>query len=266
MATQTLETAVDLARYPIDDLDGNAGMELVARCQDDLRRLGACDLPGFLHRGTVAKIVEEVQAWDAPAFRTETTHNIEFSGNEDDFPEGHPLRKQVRSAKSLIAYDQIPVDAILRSVYESDELTAFVGRALEVNPIYRQADQMGALNVMLYEEGDELGWHFDNADFVVTLMLQASVSGGRFEYVPMLRSPGDDNMAGVRKLLDGDRESVRSMDPAPGTLALFRGHFSPHRVTPVEGGRPRMNAVLAYAGTPDAQLTPSARRIFFGRE
>ena len=97
---------------------------------------------------------------------------------------------------------------------------------------------------MFYGEGDELGWHVDNADFVVTLMLQPSTSGGAFEYVPMLRSADDPNPDGVRALLSGDRAGVRALSPAPGTPALFRGRLSPHRVTPISGSIPRINAVL----------------------
>ena len=265
MSTQALD-AVDLERYPIHDLDGKQGRALVEQCRAALGSLGACDLPGFLEPAAVEQIVSEIPSWDAEPFRTEATHNIEFSGREDELAPDDPLRIQVRSAKQLIAYDQIPASSSLRAAYESDALTRFVGQALEVNPIYRQADEIGALNVMVYDTGDELGWHFDNADFVVTLMLQATTAGGRFEYVPMLRTPDDDNPAGVAALLEGDRSGVRTMSPEPGTLALFRGHFSPHRVTPVEGERQRINAVLAYAGAPDARLSASARRIFFGRE
>ena len=257
---------VDLERYPIDDLDGPAGRALVARCRSELAAVGACDLPGFLRRQAVEQIVAEIPQWDATPHRTDTTHNIEFSGKEAELADDDPLRLRVRSAKSLIAYDQIPESSPLRAVYEADELTAFVGAALGVDPIYRQADEIGALNVMTYDPGDELGWHFDNADFVVTLMLQAPDAGGAFEYVPMLRSPGDDNAQGVAALLGGDRAGVRTMSPEPGTLALFRGHFSPHRVTPVEGPTQRINAVLSYADRPDARLSASGRRIFFGRE
>jgi len=167
----------------------------------------------------------------------------------------------VRSAEALLAYDQIPGDSPLRGVHESDVLTRFVGAALEVEPIYRQADEIGALNVMFNGEGDELGWHVDNANFVVTLMLQPSISGGAFEYVPMLRSADDPNPDGVRALLTGDRAGVRELSPAPGTLALFRGRMSPHRVTPVSGPIPRINAVLSYASSPGAMLSPAARRI-----
>jgi len=258
--------AVDLERYPIDDLGGAAGRELVARCRAALAELGACELPDFLHPHAVAQIVGEIPRWNVTPYRTETTHNIEFSGRESELADDDPLRIQVRSAKGLIAYDEIPASSPLRTVYENDALTTFVGAALDVDPIYRQADEVGALNTMIYGPGDELGWHFDNASFVVTLMLQAPEAGGQFEYVPMLRSPHDANPEGVAALLAGDRSLVRTMSPEPGTLALFRGHYSPHRVTPVEGDTPRINAVLAYADTPDARLTPSARRIFFGRE
>ena len=262
--TETLAQAIDLERYPVYDLQAPAGHALVLRCRAELASLGACDLPGFLRRDTVAGIVAGVADARSIAFRTETTHNIEFSGREADLDANDPLRIQVRSAKSLVAYDQIPPSP-LRELYESDELMHFVGAALEVDPIFRQDDELGALNVMFYEPGDELGWHFDNADFAVTLMLQAPDAGGTFEYVPMLRTADDPNPDGVRALLEGNHSGVRTLNPNAGTLALFRGHFSPHRVTPIEGPRPRINAVLSYAQAPGARLTASARQIFFGR-
>jgi hypothetical protein len=265
-ATVTLADAVDLDRYPIDDLGAPAGRELVARCREQLRARGACELEGFVRSAAVAETVRGVAPLEADAFRTETTHNLEFSGREAELDPEDPLRIQVRSAKGLIAYDQIPADSPLRAVYESDVLTRFVGAALEIEPIHRQADEIGALNVMFYGPGDELGWHVDNADFVVTLMLRASAGGGVFEYVPLLRSPEDPNPDGVRALLTGDRSGVRTLSPEPGTLALFRGRRSPHRVTPITAGAPRINAVLSYAAEPDARLSASARRIFFGRE
>jgi hypothetical protein len=265
MTTMSFEHAVALQRYPIDALDAPAGRALVERCRDELATLGACELPGFLEPEAVARVLEEVAPLRAAAFATDTTHNVEFSGRESELAPDDPLRLQVRSAKSLVAYDQIPDDSPLRMAYESDELTRFLGAALAVEPLYRHADELGALNVMFYEQGDELGWHFDNADFAVTLMLQAPESGGVFEYVPALRTASDLNPSGVAALLGGDRAGVRRLDPEPGTLSLFRGHLSPHRVTPAEGEVPRINAVLSYADRPDARLSSSARRIFFGR-
>ena len=39
---------IDLARYPILDLNGDVTRELTRHCRDQLDRTGACELPGFL--------------------------------------------------------------------------------------------------------------------------------------------------------------------------------------------------------------------------
>jgi hypothetical protein len=127
------------------------------------------------------------------------------------------------------------------------------------------ADELGAMNIMYHDPGDELAWHFDNADCAVTLMLQPALGGGVFEFVPMLRTPTDPNPMGVRRLLRGQRDGARTLQGEAGTLALFRGRLSPHRVTVAEGARPRINAVLSYAPVADARLSSSARALFYGR-
>ena len=72
-------------------------------------------------------------------------------------------------------------------------------------------------------------------------------------------------MIGVRRLLSGQSHGTRTLQGEPGTLALFRGRLSPHRVTVAEGARPRINAVLSYAPVADARLSSSARALFYGR-
>ena len=266
MSELPLHRIVDLDRYPIDRLDRPAGRALVEHARDALRSLGACDLPGFLLPDAIAAAVASALSLRGHAYRTEQTHDIEFSGLEPEgLAEGDPRRTRIRSAKEGTALDAIPATSPVRVVYESPELLAFIGQALEVDPIYRSEDPLGALNYMYYAPGDELGWHFDGADFVVTLLLQAPEAGGTFEYVPMLRSEDDRNDAEVRALLAGERARIRTMSGEPGTLALFRGHWSPHRVTPVEGGRVRVNAVLSYAGAPGHRLGAETYRLFYGR-
>jgi hypothetical protein len=261
----SLAGVIDLDRYPIDDLQSSAGRELVDRCRSELERVGACDLEGFMHAGAAGSVAAWATGAMTRAYRTESEHNVYFSDLDEDLALDDPHRIRLRTAKFGLAYDQIPDGSPLRLAYESDELTAFVRAALGCAALYRHADPLGALNVMYYGEGDELGWHFDGADFVVTLMLQPSLAGGRFEYVPRLRSADDENLDGVRRLLEGDSSNVSSMTGAAGTLALFRGHFSPHRVTPVVGARPRINAVLSYSATPDARLSDYSKRLFYGR-
>jgi hypothetical protein len=266
MHATPLAEIVDLERYPIDALDTAPGRALVERARADLRAQGACDLRGFLRPDAVPAAVESARSLQDRSYRTEQTHDIEFSGvPADELAADDPRRTRVRSAKQGTAFDDIPADSIVRVLYESPELLAFVGAALEIDPIYRSDDPLGALNYMYYLPGDELGWHFDNAHFVVTLLLQGSEAGGVFEYAPMLRSEDDRNDAGVRALLAGDRSRVRTMSGEPGTLALFRGHWSPHRVTPVEGDQVRVNAVLSFARTPGQRLGSETYRLFYGR-
>jgi hypothetical protein len=261
-----LTEVVNLDRYPIHALDSDVGKALVEHARTALRAVGACDLPGFLRPAAIDAAVASALAVRDRAYRTEQTHDIEFSGLAPESLAGDdPRRTRIRSGKEGTALDDIPSDSPVLALYESDALTAFVGQALEIDPIYRSDDPLGALNYMYYAPGDELGWHFDGADFVVTLLLQGSLAGGTFEFAPMLRSEADRNDEGVRSLLAGTSDRVQTMSGEAGTLALFRGHWSPHRVTPVEGTRTRINAVLSYARAPGHRLNDETYRIFYGR-
>ncbi len=79
-----------------------------------------------------------------------------------------------------------------------------------------------------------------------------------------MRTAEDDNLGGLRAVLAGGRELVRSLEIEPGTLTLFQGRYSLHRVTPVAAGSARMNAVLTYARVPDHRLEPLTRDLFYG--
>jgi len=97
-------------------------------------------------------------------------------------------------------------------------------------------------------------------------LIQRPEAGGDFQYIRGLRytANGDLDFEAVRQVLDGEREP-QDLEINPGTLVLFRGKESIHRVTPVEGERTRMLAVLAYNSQPGIELSESARMTFFGR-
>jgi len=118
-------------------------------------------------------------------------------------------------------------------------------------------------------DGDELGWHYDPNDGVVSLLLQAAEQGGGFEFVPDLRGDlrGDDAAATARELdvLDGDGPDILRPRQEPGTLSLFNGYRSLHRVAPVGPGRERIMALFSYARTPGYVFSPKIRENFFGR-
>ncbi|MEZ5911702.1 MAG: hypothetical protein R3D84_05245 [Paracoccaceae bacterium] len=52
---------------------------------------------------------------------------------------------------------------------------------------------------------------------------------------------------------------------APGTLNVFRGRNTAHRVTPVGGGRARIIAVFSFYERPGVRFSAEERRGFYGR-
>jgi hypothetical protein len=111
-------------------------------------------------------------------------------------------------------------------VYESVALTEFVRRVLGKSALFRSADPLDALEIAVFEPGEELGWHFDNSEFSITVMLQMPDGGGEFHFIRELRSDDEANDDGVLAVLRGEYRAVEMLPTAPGTLALFHGHHA----------------------------------------
>jgi hypothetical protein len=256
---------VDLDRYPILDLDG-AGRALVERCRRELAATGACELPGFVTAEATERMAKESEALVGAGHFAETRATVYLGLPDASLPREHPrARLGGRSAVEAIAYDLVPPAHALRQLYEWDGLIAFVAAALAKPKLYRYADPLGALNVAAMKAGDELQWHFDQTDFVVSIALRDAEEGGDFEYTPLIRSAADERYDDVRGVLDGDRARVRTIPMTPGTLLLFEGRNSMHRVTPIGGGVARLVALLAYDTKPDTVSTELLRRARYGR-
>jgi hypothetical protein len=253
---------VDLERYPIEQLYS----PLVEHCRETLRSQGALKLDGFIRADAIEKMVADARAAAGQGYANDETHNAYFDDEiEESLPDGHPGRILVRSAQKAVAMDLLPADFAPRVLYDSDEMLRFVAAVVEKDELYRSSDPLDGCNLTVYEEGDELGWHFDQSEFSVTLMIQRAERGGDFEYAPNIREPGDEHYPEVREVLQ--QESLRTVQlvSEPGTLAFFRGRYSLHRVPPVEGETPRMNSVLTYSVEPGHKLSAMAQQMYYGR-
>jgi hypothetical protein len=142
---------------------------------------------------------------------------------------------------------------------------SLVAAILDLPRLYRYDDPLGALNLAVMEAGDQLWWHFDQTDFVVSLALQSSERGGAFEYVPRIRTADDERYDDVAALLRGADDAVVRLPMEPGTLVLFQGRFSIHRVTPIAGDVPRLVALLAYDTKPGTCSSELLRAFRYGR-
>ena len=259
------DDVVDLSRYPINDPADPAYRALVQAGQDQLRDQGVAQLTGFLSPAAVRQMLALAGQLTTQAWASDQAHTIYFEPADDSAGPDHPRALLQHSAKKAIAYDQIPADAAMRRLYESDDLTAFIAAVLGKQVLYRSADPLDALEIAIFGDGDELGWHFGNSEFSVTVMFQQAEAGGHFDYYPRLRDGRDENYPGVQKILLGDSDGVIRLPGSQGTLAVFRGQHALHRVTPVSGPRPRINSVLTYGEHPGMKLTELTQKLFYGR-
>ena len=242
---------IDLERYPIAHLAREQLQHLIEDCRSRLAVSGALVLPGFLTPGATTAMAMEGQQLDWAAHHYATDHTVYFDPSDDTLAENHPRRLRVRTDKGNVPYDLIPATSLLRQLYQWDGLLNFIAAVLGEPRLYRHGDPMAALNINAHGEGQELGWHFDRTEFAVTLSLQQSEAGGLFEYVPNLRGETHENYDGVARVIAGDRDGVITLPAEPGTLTLFRGHYSLHRVTPSRGPSKRLMAALSYVREPN---------------
>ena len=249
-----------LSQYPIEE------ERFRVRCQRELDDHGVLVLPDFLTPEILMHIANEGETCRHLAFYTTGDHNIYLKPTDPELATDHPRNRLVCSSKGCITTDQIPADSWLRVLYNNDVFKAFLCAVLGEQSLYEYVDPLSSINLHYAAEGQELGWHFDNSSFAITLLIQKPEAGAAFEYVKDVRDAdrGEMNYEHAGKILDGE-VPVQTLSMEAGSLVLFRGRNSMHRVTPTIGNLTRMLVVLAYNTEPDIALSESARMTFYGR-
>ncbi|AHG21679.1 arpA protein [Chania multitudinisentens RB-25] len=257
---QQLAQIVNLSTNPLEDA------VFIARSKQTLDQHGVLVLPGFLQADALAAIRQEGMENRHGAFYATNQHNVYLRPQDENLPAVHARNWLVTSSKGCITDDQIPADSALRTLYNAQAFRAFLCAVLDERQLYSYADRLSSINLHYAHTGQELGWHFDNSSFAITLLIQKPQAGGIFEYVENLRDAdrGEMNYDGVKQVLDGEVMPKR-LAINEGDLVLFRGRNAMHRVTPTAGETTRMLVVLAYNAQPDIALSESARMTFYGR-
>ncbi|MFY0990737.1 HalD/BesD family halogenase [Halomonas sp. C05BenzN] len=263
--TTSLAGLIDLARYPIDDLDGDAGRQLIDQCRRQLDEDGCVVLKHFVPEEALARLERETERLSPEAHYNQTETNPYNSDGDPGLPASHPLNRFDDRTNGFVAGDRIDGDTIIRQVYEHPDFQRFIGAVVGMEEIHQYADPLADLVVNVLREGCQHPWHYDTNEFIVTMMTRQSHGGGRFEYAPGIRSPEGENFEEVEKVIDGDRSRLKSLDLAPGDLQVFFGRYSLHRVTPVEGDKERHTVIFAYAKEPGFIGRPERARRIFGR-
>jgi hypothetical protein len=255
---------VDLALYPLDD--PAARRDLVQRCRDELAASSCVMLPGFVRPDAVLRMAEEAARARPRAIRRDHMLTPYGPPGGDDLPAGDPRRMPTRSAMHVLGGDDLAPSGGIVRLYRWDGLTRFVADVMGEASLHRVLDPLFDCNVTILGTGDTHHWHFDSNDFVVSLLLQSAEAGGAFEFAPYIRSEAEENYAAVADVLGGGSDRVRAIRVEPGTLMIFCGRYSVHRVSPVEGDRPRMIALFSYDRRPDMMFSDATAERIYGRE
>ncbi len=256
---------INLDKYPLHDVRSNAYAELVVQCRADLETTGMFNLEGFMTDEAIAETVASVTPRLTPqsAFVHARKHNIYFK-KITDLPDGHPALREVETRNITLCADQClgsPVDTL----YSWQPMATFLADTLQQEALYPMDDPLARFNIMGYPDGWGLNWHFDRSQFTTTLLLQAPEAGGEFVYRTDLRSDDNPNYDGVARVLADTDPDIKSLVATAGTLNVFKGKNTAHRVTPVVGKTPRIVAVFTYYDHPGAQFSKEERIGFYGR-
>ncbi|MCE0764726.1 arpA protein [Pseudonocardia kujensis] len=252
-------TIVDTDRHPLDD------PALVDRVRAELRDSGCCVLPGFVRAEHVPALRAEGRALAPLAHHETAIVNVYNTDPDPTLPAGHPAHRPLERGNAFVARDRIPADALIQRLHADRAVQGFVAAAFGLPEVFALADPLSGLVLNVVGPGREHPWHFDTNEFTVSLLTQAAEAGGLFQYCPGIRSPQEENLDAVSAVLDGDHHAVRTLELRPGDLQLFAGRYSLHRVSPVEGGRERHTAILAYSRRPGVVGTAARTRQLFGR-
>ncbi len=257
---------VNLARYPIDQPHSSEWAELVDKCRADLAASGMFNLEDFLtEKARLATIAEVAPRFASEAFTHARRHNIYFKPGVAGLAADHPALREFDTINHTLCADQLSQTPII-ALYEYPEMATFLAATMGLDRLYTMPDPLARVNAMAYGDGEALNWHFDRSEFTTTLLLQAADGGGDFQFRSDLRSATNPNYEGVVELLDGEDPDVQTLKLAAGTLNVFRGVNTPHRVTKIQGDTQRIMSVLCYYEQPDIRFSPSEQRGFYGRE
>jgi len=256
-----LQDIINFKHHPIDDFN-----HYVKSCRSQLNKKSILILNSFLTEESLFNLQRESQSLHKKAFYCSQNHNILLTKKNTQLDKKHPCNIEVVSDKGCVPHDLIPANSSLRIVYNSTLFKNFIQSLLSVEKVYPYADTLSSINYNYYEKNQQLGWHFDNASFAISLMIQSPLSGGIFQYVVDARNV-EKNILNTQ-LIDSvlqNKYPVEESRIEEGALVLFYGSNYLHRVTPVTSKRHRVLVTLNYNLQKNIVLSENARLTFFGR-
>jgi hypothetical protein len=248
--SHSMNDIIDLDRYPIAEPDSDLISALVEHCKLESYSNALCMLPGLIRPDAIAHMAAELEALIDNASRFDITRTAYIKPVDPSLPEDHPRKTAHTTKYHQVLNYQISNNSMLRDLFNWQPLTNFLGRAMGYHTFHRSDCPHLALTSKIASEGDTDGWHFDSNEVVFSIVLQAPEQGGEFEYLPNVRSEENQNYETISKAFKDSEPYSQRLKIQPGTLVMFKGMSSLHRVTPVVGKRRRIVALFSYHTEP----------------
>mgnify|MGYP001458235916 FL=1 len=255
-----INSVIDYDKHPISDF------KYIQKCNSLIKKNSLLVLENFLLVNSLKNILSEAKQLEDKAFYCAQQHTVLLSKKSNSLHDKDPLNILMTSDKGCVPHDLISQKSDLNILYNSDIFKSFIKNVLNLDNIFPYADNLSSINLNYYQKGQQLGWHFDNASFAITLMIQSSTKGGEFEYITEGRDSNSDyiDKSLLSNVIEG-KTKPNLLDVSHGTLILFYGRNYLHRVTPVQSETPRILITLNYNEEDHIKLSENARLTFFGR-
>ncbi|MFK4225320.1 arpA protein [Streptomyces sp. NPDC019890] len=266
LEAMTLDQVVDTAQYPLSEPGSAEGQAVISRARRELAAVGCTVLPDFIRPALRDVLRQECSAIAPRAHFDVETVNVYNIAVDSALPPDHPGRRTFQRGNAFVARDRIPAGSLISRLYSHQAFQRFVADCFRLPQLHELADPLSGLVLNVVEPGMEHPWHFDTNEFTVSMLTQEAQSGGVFEYCPNIRSAQDESFDDVRDVLDGRGERmIRRLPLQPGDLQLFKGRYSLHRVSPVQGEVARHSTIFAYSERPGVIGSVARTRQLFGR-
>ena len=255
-----IKSIVDFNKHPIDDIN------YIKTCNSLIKENSLLILENFLSKKSLKAILEDAKVLEDRAFYCKQKHTVLLNKQSNEIDPNDPLNKLMISDKGCVPHDLLDNKSDLNILYESNIFKNFIKRILNLHNIFPYVDNLSSINLNYYQKGQQLGWHFDNASFAITLMISSPTKGGIFQYFTKGRDY-EKNYINKKLITNVLKEKVKinELSVNPGTLLLFYGRNYLHRVTPIESKKGRILVTLNYNLEEGIELSKNARKTFFGR-
>jgi len=265
--TIALDQLINLEHYPINQPGTTGYDDAVDHARTGLRADGCAVIKDLMRPDAVTLLGEEI--WDRKGtthFSTQVINPYFHFNHNPDYADNHPMNTFLERSSGFIPGDSWEATTAMRYLFEHPDVANFLADCLEIDELHPYADPLAGLTANILDPGQQFTWHFDTNEFAVTVLIEEADQGGLFEYVPNIRSDGDEGFEHIQHVLTGGRDGVRTLDLRPGDMQIFRGRYSLHSVSRVEtNSKPRHAAIFAYTEKPGVIGRLERTEQLFGR-